>query len=135
MVMHRKYGAPPVAEHPTPGQALLIVWRAVPSLFMIATRLTRLALEPLSATYAMRASNPAERPAPPDVRGQIREKGHFFFAGGRSAVGAAIGKRLARRADDAAIEQRDFHVFKGAHARKQVEALKHESNFAVSDAG
>ncbi|WP_029202313.1 TRAP transporter large permease [Ornithinimicrobium pekingense] len=35
MVMHKKYGAPPATEHPTIGQSLLTVWRAVPSLFMI----------------------------------------------------------------------------------------------------
>ncbi len=35
MVMHRKYGAPPATDHPTVGQALVTVWRAVPSLFMI----------------------------------------------------------------------------------------------------
>jgi tripartite ATP-independent transporter DctM subunit len=35
MVMHRKYGAPPAQTHPTLGQALVTVWRAVPSLFMI----------------------------------------------------------------------------------------------------
>ncbi|MFK5634823.1 MULTISPECIES: TRAP transporter large permease [unclassified Ornithinimicrobium] len=35
MGMHRKYGAPRSDVHPTVGQALITIWRAVPSLLMI----------------------------------------------------------------------------------------------------